>query len=158
MGREKKKGDDIFVKSLRCKRDSPERFEDLSWHIRQCLTALKKREEETRIKEKNGFVKANRSRKISLQLLSTRSTPRGNETRNQRRAIFFDLSILLNDPMRHWLYFWSRSYVKQESGKNWFYRSRFETRSVVRCTPEFSKIVCYESSCENYWHDWLLVP
>lgn len=48
-----------FCKSLRCITQSPERFEDLSWHIRQCLTALMK---ETR---KNEWVResdANRSR------------------------------------------------------------------------------------------------
>lgn len=61
----------------------------------------------------------NRSRKIPLQLLTTWSTPCGNETRNQRRAIFFPISrfcLTIRFDVDYILYFWSRSYVKQESG------------------------------------------
>lgn len=61
----------------------------------------------------------NRSRKIPLQLLTTWSTSCGNETRNQRRAIFFPISrfcLTIRFDVDYILYFWSRSYVKQESG------------------------------------------
>lgn len=78
--------------------------------------------EETRRKNINKEKESepiNRSRKIPLQLLTTWSTPCENETRNQRRAIFFPISrfcLTIRFDVGYILYFWSRSYVKQESG------------------------------------------